>query len=355
MSAKYVLGGVGNIQFLDKATGESVITSKTLVESGIEFAISSEEVRGGLANKLLARYFHDSAMNLTLTDALFNLHYLAQSTGGTIEVGGDVMYSEQITTTVANTITPTYTPQKFLNVGTILWWSLPSDDDWTVANVTDGSATVDGIPVGTTVCVKYIKTDATIEKFIVSAAFIPNQCYALLTLPLFKSGTDTQSFTQSSKVGEIQVEIPTFLFDGSQSLSLSSSGVAQASLSGSALATFDGSEGCDGDGYYAILKQIIFNKDEWADVKTIVVADSDIDLIVDGTQTIQVYAMYGNGIAPKLVDNSKLTFTSSDDTIAEVSSAGVVTAKAQGNAAIEIKVTSKPALTAYAYVQVTTE
>ena len=54
MASKYVLGGVGNIQFLDKATGESVITSKTLVESGIEFAISSEEVRGGLANKLLA-------------------------------------------------------------------------------------------------------------------------------------------------------------------------------------------------------------------------------------------------------------------------------------------------------------
>lgn len=65
------------------------------------------------------RYFHDSAMNLTLTDALFNLRYLAQSTGGTIEIGGDIMTTEQITITVANTITPTSTPQSFLNVGTI--------------------------------------------------------------------------------------------------------------------------------------------------------------------------------------------------------------------------------------------
>lgn len=54
MASKYVIGGVGNIEFFDKSTGESTITSKTLVESGIEFAISSEEVRGGLANKLLA-------------------------------------------------------------------------------------------------------------------------------------------------------------------------------------------------------------------------------------------------------------------------------------------------------------
>lgn len=236
-----------------------------------------------------------------------------------------------------------------------MWYSLPNEDDWKTITFEDGSATVEGLAVGTTICVKYIKSDAAIEKFVVSAAFIPNQCYALLTLPLFKSGTDTENLTSSSRVGEIQVEIPTFLFDGTQTLSLSSSGVAQASLSGSALATFDGSEGCDGDGYYAILKQIIFNKDEFADVKAIVVEDSDVDILVDGTQTLRVWAMYGAGTAPKLLDNSKLTFTSSDDTVAEVSAAGVVTGKAIGNAAIEVKVTTKPALVAYAYAQVTTE
>jgi hypothetical protein len=116
---KYVLAGVGNIQFIDKSSGEIVITSKTLTSSGMNFTISSEDVRGGLANQLLAKYFHDSALTLSLEDALFNLEYLAVNVGSTITVGSDVMTTEQITTTVANQITVTDTPQQFSTLGTI--------------------------------------------------------------------------------------------------------------------------------------------------------------------------------------------------------------------------------------------
>ena len=235
-----------------------------------------------------------------------------------------------------------------------MWYSIAGEDNWTKITFEGKDATVSNLPSGTTVCVKYMKNDATAEQFVVSSAFIPSQCYALLTLPLFKSGTDAQSYSSSSKVGEVQVEIPTFLFDGSQELSLTSTGVATSSLSGSALATFTGNEGCDADGYYAILKQIIYNKDEFEDVKAIVIADSDIDLVVDDTQTLEVYALYGGNVAPKLLDNAKLTFTSSDDTVAEVSSAGVVTAKANGSANIEVVVTTKTSLNAIGVVTVTT-
>ena len=40
-------------------------------------------------------------------------------------------------------------------------------------------------------------------------------------------------------------------------------------------------------------------------------ADSDIDLASEETQNIKVYAIYGGIVAPKLIDNSKITFTSS--------------------------------------------
>ena len=307
------------------------------------------------ANAILGKYFHDTAMELTLTDALFSLEYLALNVGGTITASANVLTMEQITTTVADTITVTDTPQNFGTVGTIGWYSIAGKDEWTKITFDGKNATAPNLPIGTTICVKYIHTDASAEQFTVSSAFIPDQCYAILTLPLFKAtvGSDS-SYTSSSKVGEVQVEIPNFLLAGAQELSLSSSGAATTALSGSALATYTGQEGCSDSGYYAVLKQVVYNKDEFADVKAIVIADSDIDLIVDETQTLEVYALYSGVKAPRLLDNSKLTFTSSADSIAEVSSAGVVTGKAAGTANIEVVVTGHSSLNAMAVATVTT-
>ena len=354
MAERFILAGVGDIQLFDQSTGEIIVTSKTLTDSGINFSVTAEDIRGGMANAILGKYFHDTAMELTLTDALFSLEYLALNVGGTITASSNVLTMEQVTTTVADTISVTNTPQQFGNIGVIGWYSIAGKDDWKKITFEGKDATVTGLAVGTTVCVKYIYTDASAEQFTVSSAFIPNQVHAILTLPLFKStqGSDA-SFTSSSKVGEVQVDIPNFLLAGAQELSLSSSGAATTALSGSALATYTGQEGCSDAGYYAILKQIVYNKDEWADVKAIVIADSDVDLVEGETQTLEVYALYSGVKAPRLIEASKLTFTSSDDTKAEVDATGKVTAIAAGSATIEVVVTGHSDLNAMAVVTVT--
>ena len=308
-----------------------------------------------MANALLSRYLHDSAMALTLTDALSDFSYMALNVGGTIQTGADVLTVEQVTTTEANKITVKDTPQKFGNFGVIGWYSLPSEDNWTKITFDQDTKTanVADLPKGTTVCVKYTKTDASAEQFTVSSAFIPAQVYAVITLPLFKSGTDSKQFSNSSKVGEIQVEIPNFMFDGAVDLALTSSGATTTPLSGHALATFTGLEGCDSnDGYYAKLKQVTYNKDEFADVKAIVVADANVELKVGEKQMLQIYAIYSGIKAPKLIDNSKLTFTSSSDTFASVKPTGEVEAKAEGHADIEIVVKNKNTLMTAAVVDV---
>ena len=308
-----------------------------------------------MANALLSRYLHDSAMALTLTDALFDFSYMALNVGGTIQTGADVLTLEQVTTTEANKITVKDTPQKFGNFGVIGWYALSGSDDWTTITFDQNTKTanVADLPKGTTVCVKYTKTDASAEQFTVSSAFIPAQVYGVLTLPLFKSGTDTKQYSNSSKVGEVQIEIPNFMFDGNMELALTSAGTTTTPLSGNALATFTGLEGCDSnDGYYAKLKQVTYNKDEFADVKAIVVADANLELKATETQTLQVYAIYSGIKAPKLIDNSKLTFTSSNDTYASVDAKGVVTANAQGHADIEIVVKNKNTLMTAAVVDV---
>ena len=308
-----------------------------------------------MANALLSRYLHDSAMALTLTDALFDFSYMALNVGGTIQTGADVLTLEQVTTTEANKITVKDTPQKFGNFGVIGWYSLPTEDNWTkiIFDQDTKTANVADLPQGTTVCVKYTKTDASAEQFTVSSAFIPAQVYGVLTLPLFKSGTDTKQYSNSSKVGEVQIEIPNFMFDGNMELALTSAGTTTTPLSGNALATFTGSEGCDSnDGYYAKLKQITYNKDEFADVKAIVVADANVELLANEVQTLQIYAIYSGIKAPKLIDNSKLVFVSSNDTYATVDQTGKVEAKAEGSATIEIHVKTKQSLQTAAVVTV---
>ena len=300
-------------------------------------------------------YLHDSAMALTMTDSLFSLEYLSLQTGSIIQAGADVLTLEQVTTTEANKITVKDTPQKFGQFGVIGWYALSGSDDWTTITFDQDTKTanVADLPQGTTVCVKYTKTDASAEQFTVSSAFIPAQVYAVITLPLFKSGTDSKQFSNSSKVGEIQVEIPNFMFDGAVDLALTSSGATTTPLSGHALATFTGLEGCDSnDGYYAKLKQVTYNKDEFADVKAIVVADANVELKVGEKQMLQIYAIYSGIKAPKLIDNSKLTFTSSSDTFASVKPTGEVEAKAEGHADIEVVVTGKPSLQTAAVVTV---
>ena len=308
-----------------------------------------------MGNSLLSMYLHDSAMALTMTDSLFSLTYLSLQTGSLIQAGADVLTLEQVTTTVANKITVKDTPQKFGQFGTIGWYSLAGEDNWTTITFDPDTKTanVADLPQGTTVCVKYTKTDASAEQFTVSSAFIPAQVYAVITLPLFKSGTDAKQFSNSSKVGEIQVEIPNFMFDGAVDLALTSSGATTTPLSGHALATFTGFEGCDSnDGYYAKLKQVTYNKDEFADVKAIVAADANVELKVGEKQMLQIYAIYSGIKAPKLIDNSKLTFTSSSATFASVEPTGEVEAKAEGHADIEVVVTGKPSLQTAAVVTV---
>lgn len=346
----FVLASVGTITLFNKATGDIILRSNTLVDSGINFTTTAEDIRGGLANKLLAQYFHDSAMSLTLNDAMFNLQYLALNVGGTITVGGDIMKSEQVVANEGN-FTVSEVPQSFMNLGTIGWYSPVGADEWTKVTF-DGAQASANVKAGDALCVRYVATDESIEQFVVSAAFVPDQCYALLTLPLFK-GTKTEDYSSSSRAGEVQVEIPSFLLNGTQELSLSASGAATTSLSGNALAVMDGSEGCDGDGYYAKLKQITFNKDEFADVKAIAVADSVVTIAPTTEQPLEVIALYGGNVAPRQLSNSKLTFTSKDEAVATVDVDGIVTGVAEGTTVIEVFVTGHTNLEAVASVVVT--
>ena len=207
----YLVAGVGTIQLFDPSTNALILTSKTLTEQGLNFGSTAEEARGGAANALLGKYYHDTQFGLTLTDQLFDLQYLALNCGGSIQASADVMTNEQVTIAVTNTITVSKTPVSF-NGSVIGWVKKSSEPDtaYKLVEFTGKSASIAGASVGDVYCVKYFYNDATARKFVVNTAYIPAMVHAVATFPLFKSGTTTEQYSSSSQVGEIQVDIPNF-------------------------------------------------------------------------------------------------------------------------------------------------
>lgn len=346
LMAKYLLAGVGTGMAID-STGALVVSGDTYTEGSISIEVSSEDIRGGEGNVLLGKYFHDSIMNATLTDALFSLEYLSLKMGAAITVGSNGIVLESLTVS-SNQVTVAGTPVALQSFGVIGWVAEAGTNNWKKVTFTGKVASVAGLGFteGTQVCVKYCADETAARQFIVPANVIPTELTMILQYPLFKAGSE-QSLTTSYKVGTLEIKIPRFLPDPSIDLSLTSSGAATVAFSGSAL-PYKTTAGCQsGAGDYAIFTEIIDGA-TWTDNLTALAVDNaDIQLAsVGDTTTLQVWGVYGgnNTMTTKPVDNSLLTFTSTDKAKASVDTAGVVKAVAKGTTTLKIVATDTSAL-----------
>jgi len=176
---------VGNATLFD---GERLVASaNTLIDSGITIGLSFEDVRAGIRNKLYGRYAHTSTFDLKLTDAMFNLEYLAMNTGSDISLGGDVMIDEELTsatkkikltqTAVAISGSKVYAYAKKSGTDNVY-------DKYEVAG--DNSITVeeDG-----TYCIRYMYNNAVASRMIINANFIPKTLTLILEANLYSGGS----------------------------------------------------------------------------------------------------------------------------------------------------------------------
>ena len=345
MGIRKFIAGVANV---DMIVGNQIIASaKTLLDSSINISSSAEDVRGGIGNKLLGKYYHTSTMDITLTDVDFKLEYLAFQTGSVIEQVADIFVNEQVTIN-SNAGTLTGTPAEYEDYGTIAWVTLPGSDDYETVTVNGKNFEYEAVD-GTVVCVKYVKADNAARSITISSNFIPSEVKLVMTANLYRAGTST-ALSDSSKVGTIQVIVPRFQFNGQQELSLTSSGYCQVPISGSALdnPTADCSEG----GYYATIIETLDEVKWYENVTTLAIEESDVDLTVGGTKKLVVRAVPKNGkafIAPV----EDLTFTSANTSTATVTDAGVVTGVAAGTTYVTVVITEATDVSAIAEVTVT--
>lgn len=349
---KYVLAGVGTIRAFTQSSTlpELIFTSKTLQENSISIEVSSEDVRGGLSNPLLSRYFHDSLMSATITDALFNLQYLALNVGGNITIGGSSLVTESVTTTVVNQITIAGTPVAFGTAGTVGFYTIEGQEDYKSITFVGKTATVSNLPIGSKVCVTYNTNDDALQLFTVPSAIIPSEVHLEMTYPLFAGGITNQTLSTSSQVGELIVDIPRFQLSGSTTLSMTASGVSNSSLSGQALASYT-TANCSDMGMYGTVKMKIYGKNWTEDLESMAVDGAEISMNTGEKLTLKVVGIFTGGVTGVL-NNSNLTFTSGTQATATVSNTGEIEAKQAGSTVIEIAATDKPDVKAYAEVTV---
>lgn len=357
--SRQFLAGVATVDIL--VGDQLVATANTLVDSSITVGSTAEDVRGGTGAKLLGKYFHTSTFDVNLTDVLFKLEYLAFQTGSAIQQISDVFTSEQVTMGAKGTGEIVGSPADYQGYGTIGWAAKPGSDVYTKVVFGDGSVTkaanpkqftIEGAAEGDIYCVKYVSTDNAARQITISSSFIPSEVTLVMTANLYRAGgRDKNDINSSSKVGVVQILVPRFLFNGSQEISMTATGVANSPIAGSALD--NPSTDCSDGGYYAIITEQLAGASWYDDVFALAVEDSDIELTApDGTQTMSVYALTitGNPFKPPYAD---LTFTSAGDNIASVDADGVVTGKTVGNTTITVAIKNKTGIEAVANVTVT--
>lgn len=348
MSRQFLAGAAT----VDMLVGDQLIaTATTLLDSSITVGSTAEEVRGGPGAKLLGKYYHTSTFDINLTDVLFKLEYFAFQTGSAIQQIADVFTSEQVTLGDGGSGTITGTPAVYQSYGTIGWAAKPGSDAYQKITFTEKAFTVAGAKEGDIYCVKYISTDNAARQITISSSFIPSEVTLVMTANLYRAGGRGENdVNNSSKIGIVQVLVPRFQFNGSMELSMTSTGVANSPITGSALD--NPSADCSDGGYYAIITEQLSGSSWYDNVFALAIEDSDIELATTtGTATLSVYALPLNGAAFK-PPYEDLTFTSAANGTATVTQEGVVTGVAQGSTTVTVSIKNKAGVEAIANITV---
>lgn len=196
--------------------GQSLIgIGKTLNNTTFNTEITAEDVRGGAGNLLWGRYFHDSNVNIEITDAMFNINYVAAALGVDVESGGLSLYESPRngeTVTVAGQVTLTRTPVAFEGA-VIGWYKKPSDTLWSVATIAGNIMSIPDAQIDDVYCVKYFYQNENAKSIQIKAQYVPKVLHLVLINDLYAADVaDVASSTV--KYGRLITDIPNYQLDG---------------------------------------------------------------------------------------------------------------------------------------------
>ena len=242
---------------------------------------------------MLGRYFHDSNMQVTLVDAMFDLQYMALSLGVPLKSGGLSVKEEELTAGVDGSVTVSEIPVAFSG-SMIGWYKKPSDTEWSIGTFTGSKMAISGASQNDVYCVKYFYINENARSITIKSQYVPSELHVVIMNDLYAGDVGTQS--DATRYGRLITDIPRLQMDGNQTLNLAASSAATINLTGSALAVLSG-DTCEEDPYYGTMTEEIYGAKWQDDVVALAVENSDIELAKSASETLIVRAVFGAGMA----------------------------------------------------------
>lgn len=210
MAQQPFLAGVGKALIFKG--NELIGVAKTLTDSTFDFTITAEEIRGGQGNALWGKFFHDSNLAITLTDAMFNIEYIAASLGVNVESGGLSVMEEELTVQGGGgSVMVSQTPVAF-NGTMIGWYKLPTDSDWTIGTLEGQTMTIPGSQANAHYCVKYFYQNANAKSILIKSQYVPSELHVVILNDLYAGDINVQ--TTQTRYGRLITDIPRLQMDG---------------------------------------------------------------------------------------------------------------------------------------------
>lgn len=286
---------------------------------------------------------------------MFNLEYVAASLGVNVDSGGLSLYEssnsgEEITTNGSLALTNSAVAFD----GSMIGWykKTGTNDDWTVATISDNKMIIPDSKSGYKYCVKYFYINKNAKSITIKAQYVPKVLHLVLINDLY-SGDATNVAASSAKYGRLITDIPQYQLNGGQNIAWSATSTATVSLSGSALA-YDNSASCEEAPIYGTMTQEIFGTKWQDDVVAIAVDNGDVEIGKTDSKTLRVRAVFGGNTASKICSNDNFIFAAETSGIdITVDATGKITSgNEEGVACVSVTLKNAPAKVEPAYVKV---
>lgn len=312
--SKDFLVSTADVAFI--VNGTLAFTGTTSLNTSISVSMEDQEITGGKGNKTLYKYKYGRKLAPSIEMAEWNLAYIAANVGSSIFEGLRDVFAVSECVTLTN---GTGTLQK-APVGKVY----VEKADGSSVEVTPAGSTITIGSGNETVLVTY-QYNTNVKRVTIDAESAPLVGKLILTADKHNNKT--------GKVGEVQIEVPSFQLSGTFDISLEASGSTTTKLDGDALAV-DGASCSDGSVYAYITD--IPSAASAITISDIAVTPAVIELAANETINISVIGIKGGLYSNISIDSSECTITSEDTAVATVVN-GTVTGVASGVTYINVE------------------
>lgn len=296
--------------------GMLAFTGTTSLNTSISVSMEDQEITGGKGNKTLYKYKYGRKLAPSIEMAEWSLAYIAANVGSTIFEGLKDVFSVAECVTLKNgSGTLKKTP-----VGKVY---VEKPDGSTAEITPDGSTITVGNMDGKVLATYQYSTN--VKRITIDAESAP--FVGRLVMSADKHNN------RKGKVGEVQIEVPSFQLNGTFDITLEASGSTTTKLDGDALAV-DGASCSDGSVYAYITE--IPSAESAVTVSDIAVTPAIVNLEVGKTKSLNIIGIKGGLYSNVGIDASDCTIASEDTTVATVTD-GVITAAAAGTTYVSVE------------------